>query len=415
MSEFQSTACDTTIDLSVSSFDTDSTSDSSSSCGSPLNVDSPTPPQQDEEPVESDDEVELGTINYNLKKMTSQKRVLVTGGAGFIGSSVAEYLLERGDFVVIVDEVNDYYNPNLKKANLEDLLAKYSDELLKVYIGDICDVPFIEKVFAETKPNHICHMAARAGVRPSIEDPFVYIHSNVEATTRLLELARTNGCISFVFASSSSVYGGSKREEFAETDIVDFPVSPYAATKKACELIAYTYHNLYGLDIAGLRFFTVYGPRGRPDMAPFKFIDRVSRGIEIQQFGDGSSSRDYTYIDDIVDGVVRSIDQPQGYQIYNLGNGNPIGLRRFISIVEETVGKDAIIRQLPDQPGDVPRTCADISKARNMLGYSPKVNFEEGIRRTVEWYSTSYKPEQEGETHRLMKRAVSTINIDNVC
>jgi len=343
------------------------------------------------------------------------KRILVTGGAGFIGSSVARFLLERGDQVVIVDEMNDYYDVAQKKQNLEELLTSFSENQLKVYIGDICDVPFIEGVFADTNPNHICHLAARAGVRPSIEDPFVYIHSNVEATTRLLELARLHGCTSFVFASSSSVYGGSQKEEFSEEDVVDFPVSPYAATKKSCELIAYTYHSLYKLDIAGLRFFTVYGPRGRPDMAPFKFIDRVSRGIEIQQFGDGSSSRDYTYIDDIVNGIVLSLDKPQGYQIYNLGCGNPIGLRKFISIVEDKVGKDAVIVQLPDQPGDVPRTCANVSKAKRLLGYEPTVNFEEGIRRTVEWYNNCYVNRKEVVANNLIRRAVSTINIENMC
>lgn len=193
-----------------------------------------------------------------------------------------------------------------------------------------------------------------------------------------------------MFASSSSVYGGSKKSVFCEDDFVDYPVSPYAATKKACELLAYTYHHLYKLNVAGLRFFTVYGPRGRPDMAPFKFIDRCSRGAEIQRFGDGSTSRDYTYIDDIVDGVVRSLDRPLGYQIFNLGNGQPVKLSKFISIVEQSVGKSAVIKELPEQPGDVPRTCADISKAQELLGYSPKTPFEEGIRKTVEWYNTEY-------------------------
>merc|ERR1711998_361921 len=193
------------------------------------------------------------------------------------------------------------------------------------------------------------------------------------------------GIQNFVFASSSSVYGGSKSTFFSEDEAVDNPVSPYAASKKACELLSYTYHHLYKLNVTGLRFFTVYGPRGRPDMAPFKFIDRVSRGLEIMQYGDGSSSRDYTYIDDIVDGIVRSLDKPQGYQIYNLGNGNPVGLKDFISIVEEATGKTAQIKVLPDQPGDVPRTAADISKARELLGYEPKVAFRDGIHRLAAW------------------------------
>mmetsp|Transcript_43229 Transcript_43229/g.97699 ORF Transcript_43229/g.97699 Transcript_43229/m.97699 type:complete len:423 (-) Transcript_43229:362-1630(-) len=318
------------------------------------------------------------------------KVVLVTGGAGFIGSHVAEVLLARGDQVCLVDEVNDYYDVRLKRANLDLLTDKWGPDRLRVYEGDLCDEPFIAGVFAREQPRHVVHLAARAGVRPSIQDPFIYIQSNVTATTRLLELARTHGNESFVFASSSSVYGGSKESVFRETDVVDYPVSPYAATKKACELMAYTYHHLYGMNIAGLRFFTVYGPRGRPDMAPFKFVDRVSRGLEIQQFGDGSSSRDYTYIDDIVDGVVRSLDRPQGYQIYNLGNGNPVGLRDFISIVEKATGRKAQIKVLPDQPGDVPRTAADISKARRLLGYEPKMAFEEGIGKLVEWYNKSY-------------------------
>eukprot|EP00525_Craspedostauros_australis_P006389 CAMPEP_0198121876 /NCGR_PEP_ID=MMETSP1442-20131203/33292_1 /TAXON_ID= /ORGANISM="Craspedostauros australis, Strain CCMP3328" /LENGTH=259 /DNA_ID=CAMNT_0043780761 /DNA_START=14 /DNA_END=793 /DNA_ORIENTATION=- len=240
-------------------------------------------------------------------------------------------------------------------------------------------------------------MAARAGVRPSIQDPFVYIHSNIKGTTQLMELAHKFGVQNFVFASSSSVYGGSKSSFFSEEENVDNPVSPYAASKKACELLAYTYHHLYKLNITGLRFFTVYGPRGRPDMAPFKFIDRVSRGVELQQYGDGSSSRDYTYIDDIVDGVVRSIDRPHKYEVFNLGKGSGTSLKEFIDLVQKHVGRDAVIRILPDQPGDVPYTCADVAKARKMLGYESSVDFEEGIRRTVAWYNSVHgvkKPQQ---------------------
>jgi UDP-glucuronate 4-epimerase len=284
--------------------------------------------------------------------------------------------------------MNNYYDVNLKKENLNILRKSYGEDKLRIYEGDICDVQFIEDIFMREQPRRIIHLAARAGVRPSIEDPFIYIHSNITATTILLELAQKYFCSSFVFASSSSVYGGSDKTKFSETDAVDFPVSPYAATKKSCELMAYTYHHLYGLNCSGLRFFTVYGPRGRPDMAPFKFIDRISRGLPIQKFGDGLSSRDYTYIDDIVDGVIRSLDRPLGFQIYNLGNENPIDLNCFIKIVENQVGERAKIEQLPDQPGDVPRTCADISKAKKLLDYSPKIEFEEGIRRTVEWYNS---------------------------
>lgn len=319
------------------------------------------------------------------------KKVLVTGGAGFIGSNVAEYLLSRGDDVVIIDEINDYYDVNIKESNLRLLQESYpEDGRLKVYRGDICDEDLMERIFETEQPKWVCHMAARAGVRPSIQDPFVYIHSNIKGTTQLMELSHRYGVENFVFASSSSVYGGSKSTFFSEEENVDNPVSPYAASKKACELLAYTYHHLYKLNTSGLRFFTVYGPRGRPDMAPFKFIDRVSRGVEMQQYGDGSSSRDYTYISDIVDGVVRAIDRRHKYQVFNLGKGEGTSLKEFIDLVQKHVGKKAIIRVLPDQPGDVPYTCADVAKAQEYLGYKSKICFEEGIRRTVEWYETAY-------------------------
>jgi UDP-glucuronate 4-epimerase len=318
------------------------------------------------------------------------KKVLVTGGAGFIGSHVAEYLLERGDDVVIVDEMNDYYDIRIKKSNLAMLMGKYGEKRVQVCIGDICDEEFMENVFETTRPEWVCHMGARAGVRPSIQDPHIYIHSNITGTTRLLELSHKFGVKNFVFASSSSVYGGSKSTYFSEEESVDFPVSPYAATKKACELLAFTYHHLYKLNISALRFFTVYGPRGRPDMAPFKFIDRVSRGMEIQQFGDGSSSRDYTYISDIVNGIVRAIDRPHKYQIFNLGKGDGTSLKEFIDLVQLHTGKEAVIKIMPDQPGDVPYTCADVTKAKHMLGYKADVSFSEGIRRTAEWYQDAY-------------------------
>lgn len=319
------------------------------------------------------------------------KKVLVTGGAGFIGSHVAEALLSRGDDVVIVDEMNDYYDINIKKQNLELLRESYPDNnRLSIYIGDICDEELMIRIFEKEQPKWVCHMAARAGVRPSIQDPYVYIHSNIKGTTHLMELSAKFGVQNFVFASSSSVYGGSKSTFFSEDEVVDNPVSPYAATKKACELLAYTYHHLYNLNVSALRFFTVYGPRGRPDMAPFKFIDRVSREVEIQQFGDGSSSRDYTYISDIVEGIVRSIDRPYPYEVFNLGKGSGTSLKDFIELVQKYVGKQAIVRVLPDQPGDVPYTCADVSKAHTLLGYSSKVSFEEGIKRTASWYKKSY-------------------------
>mmetsp|Transcript_17787 Transcript_17787/g.25037 ORF Transcript_17787/g.25037 Transcript_17787/m.25037 type:complete len:411 (-) Transcript_17787:65-1297(-) len=334
----------------------------------------------------SDEEVDTKVAPH-----TGHKKVLVTGGAGFIGSHVAEFLLARGDDVVIVDEMNDYYDVHIKENNLRILREKYPDKTrLQIYYGDICDEDCMLKLFEAERPEWVCHMAARAGVRPSIQDPYVYIHSNIKGTTHLMELSHKFGVKNFVFASSSSVYGGSDSTFFSEDENVDNPVSPYAASKKACELLAYTYHHLYKLNISALRFFTVYGPRGRPDMAPFKFIDRVSRGLEIQQFGDGSSSRDYTYISDIVDGVVRAIDRQHKYEVFNLGKGCGTSLKEFISLVQKHTGKDAKIKVMPDQPGDVPYTCADVSKAYELLGYKSKVSFEEGIRRTASWYKQAY-------------------------
>ena len=264
--------------------------------------------------------------------------VVVTGCAGFIGSHTAEFLLKRGETVVGIDEVNDYYDVRVKESNVA-LLERVGGARFTFYRGDICDVALLDKIWtSHGKPRRVVHMAARAGVRPSIDDPFVYVHSNVEGTTRLMDVACKYGNDSFVFASSSSVYGGSKETLFSESDSVDFPVSPYAATKKACELLAYTYHHLYKMNIAALRFFTVFGPRGRPDMAPLKFVDKISRGAPIQQFGDGSSSRDYTYVDDVVQGIVLSLDTPLGYQVYNLGNGKPTKLSDFIALVERETG-----------------------------------------------------------------------------
>lgn len=349
------------------------------------------------------------------------KKVLVTGGAGFIGSSVAEYLLRRGDSVVVVDEMNDYYDVGIKEGNLRRLRALCPDEeRLAIYKGDICEESFMLELFEKECPGWVCHMAARAGVRPSIQDPYVYIHSNIRGTTHLMELSHKFGVQNFVFASSSSVYGGSKSAFFSEEENVDNPVSPYAASKKACELLAYTYHHLYKLNVTGLRFFTVYGPRGRPDMAPFKFIDRVSRGEEMQQYGDGSSSRDYTYIDDIVDGVVRAVDRPYPYQVFNIGKGSGTSLKDFISIVQKHVGRSAIIKIMPDQPGDVPYTCADVSKAYDLLGYAATVPFDEGIRRTVQWYKDEYvrcissEPEHQVD-EKSMVASVEEMVSKNLC
>jgi len=331
------------------------------------------------------------TVTYNgvqaLQPTKGRKTVLVTGGAGFIGSHTADHLLTRGDSVVVIDELNDYYSTTLKRANIAHNLTKHGPSNFKFVEGDICDEELVERIFKEEGITHVCHLAARAGVRPSIDDPQIYVHSNVRGTTNLLATAAKYKVQNFVFASSSSVYGGSKSTYFSESDAVDNPVSPYAATKKACELLAHTFSHLYDLPCTGLRFFTVYGERGRPDMAPFKFVDRITKGKEMLQFGDGSSSRDYTYISDIVDGTVRAIDRPYKYQVFNLGKGSGTTLMEFISIVEDMVGKKAIKKILPDQPGDVPRTCASTEKAKALLGYEATVTFREGMRRTVKDYN----------------------------
>jgi UDP-glucuronate 4-epimerase len=375
---------------------------------------------------DSEDTSSSASVSYKyldteiLEPHVGYKKVLVTGGAGFIGSHVAQVLLQRGDDVVIVDEMNDYYDTRIKESNLKLLMDRYEHDAgrIKIYRNDICDTAAMQEIFEKEQPGWVCHLAARAGVRPSIQDPFVYIHSNIKGTTQLMELSAKYGVKNFVFASSSSVYGGSTSTFFSEEEVVDNPVSPYAASKKACELMAFTYSHLYNLNVSGLRFFTVYGPRGRPDMAPFKFIDRVSRGLQIQQFGDGSSSRDYTYISDVVDGVVRSIDRPYKYEIFNLGKGSGTPLSEFIELVEKHTGKEANIRMMPDQPGDVPYTCADVGKASKLLGYSPKIKFEEGIKRTVEWYKSAI------ESHVLdicpeiqangLGRAASSVSIPNM-
>ena len=350
-------------------------------------------------------------VELEAKPERSRRKILVTGAAGFVGSHVADYLLQRGDDVIVVDEVNDYYDTRIKEANLDLLASKNA----KIYRGDICNGTLMAAIFQKEQPDVVCHMAARAGVRPSIEDPFIYIHSNIKGTTQLMELSRRHNITNFVFASSSSVYGGSKSTFFDENEPVDHPISPYAASKKACELFSYTWHHLYGLNITALRFFTVYGPRGRPDMAPFKFIDMVSKGETLQQFGDGTSSRDYTFIDDIREGVVRAIDQPHGYEIFNLGKGSGTSLSEFVQLVQKYVNRTAKIEVLPDQPGDVPYTCANVSKAQTLLGYAPSLPFEEGIQKTVEWYESVYGSQQQNSTttRRTRRRRLASTETDN--
>lgn len=328
-------------------------------------------------------------------------RVLVTGGAGFIGSHVARALLSRGEDVAIVDELNDYYDPALKLSNLQSLLDEFGQRRVHVYVADICDLAAMEACFVSEKPDRIVHLAARAGVRPSIQDPLLYEQANVKGTLTLLTLARKFNIEHFVYASSSSVYGDDTPAPFSELHPCNAPVSPYAATKKACELLAHSHAHLHNLPCSGLRFFTVYGEGGRRDMAPFMFIDLMARGQTIQMFGDGTSQRDYTYVSDIVAGVLAVLDHPPGrtiepsdptndkvamHEVYNLGVGSPITLRDFIAEIGTALGVEPHIKQLPKQPGDVELTFADISKAQRMVGYEPRISVREGIKKTVAWY-----------------------------
>lgn len=318
-------------------------------------------------------------------------KVLLTGAAGFIGSQVAEALIQRGDTVVGVDNFNDFYDPRIKEANIDELRTQDPDGRFELIRADlVTDVDRIEALFSDPgrRPDVVCHLAAWAGVRPSIQRPLVYQANNIEGTNRLLELARRHEVKPFVFASSSSVYGARREVPFREDDRVDDPISPYAATKKAGELLGYTYHHLFGTHFIGLRFFTVYGPRQRPEMAIHLFADRILDGRPIRVFGDGSSSRDYTYIDDCVAGVVASIDRASttpGYRIYNLGKSETTSLDELVRTIEEAAGRNAIIEREADQPGDVPRTFADVSRAKAELGYDPKTPVSEGIPRFVAW------------------------------
>ena len=310
-------------------------------------------------------------------------RVLVTGGAGFIGSTLGEVLLERGDHVGVLDDFNDFYAPAFKRGNVAEALK---NPRYALHEGDICDEAVVKRVFEAFRPEVVVHLAARAGVRPSLQDPQLYNRVNVLGSQYILEACRQIGVSHLVFASSSSVYGGSMVTPFVETDPVMGPISPYAATKRMNELMAHVYSAVHGLNVTLLRFFTVYGPRQRPDMAIYKFTRLIDRGQEVPMYGDGSTRRDYTYIDDVIDGVVRAIDRPFRYEIINLGEDQTTSLRELIGLVAKHVGKEARIRQEPMQPGDVLATHANVEKARRLLGYAPKVSMDEGVARFVEWY-----------------------------
>lgn len=310
-------------------------------------------------------------------------RVLITGGAGFIGSHVTAWLLKRGDEVICLDNFNDYYDPQRKRRNIEPFLERPGYSL---YEGDIRSLEDLQAVFGASPIDKVLHIAAMAGVRYSIQHPELYAAVNVTGTTNVLEIARRHNVRNFVFASSSSVYGARSEAPFRESEMADCPISPYAATKRAAELLTFTYHHLYGLNCTSLRFFTVYGPKGRPDMAPYLFTRWIFEGKELTMFGDGSSRRDYTYIDDIVAGVVAALDADLPFEIINLGNSCTVSLNEFISVVEDAVGKRANVVSVNTQPGDVPLTSADIRKAQDLLGYSPQTDIREGMNRFVAWY-----------------------------
>jgi len=316
----------------------------------------------------------------------SAERILLTGGAGFIGSHLSERLLRDGHTVIIVDCLTPYYDPKIKQKNLKQIKASDQFNRLRVYYDDIHDQEKLKTIFQTEKPTVICHVAACAGVSPSLEKPEMYVHTNVMGTLHIFEMARMFGVKHIVFASSSSVYGQSTEAPFVEIAAADRPCSPYAVTKRAGELLAHTYTHLYGITCNCLRFFTVYGPRGRPDMAPFKFMDAIYHGRAITQFGDGSSLRDFTYIDDIVDGIVRGLDYRHGFEIFNLGRGEPVTLKTFIQTLEAVVGKKAKIIIKDNQAGDVPATHADIKKAEKLLGYQPKISLRQGLERMFAWY-----------------------------
>jgi UDP-glucuronate 4-epimerase len=324
------------------------------------------------------------------------KTYLVTGAAGFIGFHVSRALLERGERVIGLDNLNDYYDPCLKEDRLS-LLRDY--QRFTFYREDLADLEALTRLFAENTIQVVCNMAAQAGVRYSLVDPFVYQRSNVAGFLNLIHLAKEQNVENFVYASSSSVYGNNKKLPFSVRDNVDHPISLYAATKKANELVAHTYSHLYGLPCSGLRLFTVYGPWGRPDMALFVFTRAILSGQPIQVYNYGRMRRDFTYIDDIVRGVLASLDRPVPYMLYNLGNSRAVDLLYFIECIEQAVGKTAEKEFLPLQPGDVAETYADISESRRDLGFQPVVGIEDGIAQFVRWY-LSYYEDQRSRTSR---------------
>ncbi len=311
--------------------------------------------------------------------------ILVTGGAGFIGSHLVERLLSQDKKVVAIDNFNDFYSPAYKRENISDGVKNLN---LTLYETDIRDMAQCQEIFERHQIEKVVHLAAQAGVRPSIEQPLLYEDINCRGTLNMLELSRSYGVKKFIFGSSSSVYGNNKKVPFSEDDPVNEPISPYAATKRAGELYCYNYYHLYKMSISCLRFFTVYGPRQRPDLAIRKFTQLIDNNRPITMYGDGTTQRDYTFFSDIIDGVISILDKPFGFEIINLGGSHPVQLKRLIELIEQELGKRAHINKLPEQPGDVQRTYADIKKAEHFLHYNPKISIEQGIRLFIAWYKS---------------------------
>ena len=314
-----------------------------------------------------------------------QGPILVTGGAGFIGSHLVERLLADGRAVVVLDNFDTFYDPRIKRGNIAAASAHDNYTLVE---GDIRDQAVLEAVFGAHDFAAVIHLAARAGVRPSIDDPVEYTSVNLDGTTRLLQACRRHGVDRFIFGSSSSVYGNNKKVPFAEDDVVDYPISPYAATKKAGEVLCHAYHHLFDMKIACLRFFTVYGPRQRPEMAIHKFAALMHEGEFIEQYGDGSTARDYTFVADIVEGIVRATEVASGYHVWNLGGSRTIKLAELIRAIGKVFEVEPKVRQLDQQPGDVNQTWADVSKTKRELGWESEVTIEEGLRRFRDWYES---------------------------
>lgn len=319
--------------------------------------------------------------------MDQNETILVTGSAGFIGFHLSKELLKRGYAVLGVDNLNPYYDVNLKRARLE-ILKPY--ENFRFYEADIQNLGALKAIFNKHRITRICNLAAQAGVRHSLKDPFSYQKSNLEGFLNILELAREHRVRNLVYASSSSVYGNNTKSPYSVEDRVDHPISLYAATKKANELMAHAYSHLFEIPCTGLRYFTVYGPWGRPDMALFLFTDAILNKRPITVYNYGKMRRDFTYIDDIVEGTVRAIERPAPYDLFNLGNSDSVGLMDFIRVIEEELGQEAEKEMMPLQPGDVPETVADIQRSRECLGFNPRTPLREGIRAFLSWYREYY-------------------------